>query len=516
MTVPASAARYPLWGMLAALGGFAALQAVAAWHAGGFEYPLDDVYIHLAMAEKIAGGTYGVNAGEPASASSSIAYPFLLAAFPGTGVQRLLPFFWNLIAVAGAGWIWGSIAGAAGLRGVVGMVVVLAGPVMLNIPGVGFTGMEASLHLLARLLVVLGLWRALNGQGVAWWLIAAAIAAPLLRYEGLALALLAAAALFLHGHRAAALMIALATVGAVAGFSLFLLSLGLDPLPSSVLVKTAGFGPEGDVVTRLLVGLAVNLMKPAGAILGGLVVAVAVAMLAIPTLRRGAGGALLATAGAAALAHLLLGQVGWMHRYEPYAIASLVAAILLAGSAAGAGVARLSRGAALAVIVAAGVAYAPALWGRYVWNPRAIHLQQVQMARLAQDYLKVPVAVNDLGRVAWGNRAYVLDLWGLGSAEARVARLGPAEPPVGWAGALTDRHGVRVAMIYDTWIRSGIGPSWRRVATLSLDPPRGALGAWNVAIYATDPAYEAELRGRLAVFAPTLPEGATLRMEGGA
>ncbi len=514
MTVPASAARYPLWGMLAALGGFAALQAVAAWHAGGFEYPLDDVYIHLAMAEKIAGGTYGVNAGEPASASSSIAYPFLLVAFPGTGVQRLLPFFWNLTAVAGAGWIWGSIAGAAGLRGVVGMVVVLAGPVMLNIPGVGFTGMEASLHLLASLLVVLGLWRVLNGQGVAWWLIAAAIAAPLLRYEGLALALLAAAALFLHGHRAAALMIALATVGAVVGFSLFLVSLGLDPLPGSILAKTAGFGPESDMVTRLLVMLAVNLMKPAGAILGGLVGAVAVAMLAVPTLRRGAGGALLATVGAAALAHLLLGQIGWMHRYEPYAIASLVGAILLAGSAAGAGVARLSRGAVLAVIVAAGVAYAPALWGQYVWNPRAIHLQQVQLARLAQDYLKVPVAVNDLGRVAWGNNAYVLDLWGLASVEARNIRLGWPVPEDGWAGPLARAHGVRAAMIYDDWFAAAAGPDWVRVATLSVTERRGAIGDWEVAIYATDPAYAADLRARLAAFAPTLPEGAVLIPEG--
>ena len=54
MTSPANASRYPLWGMLAALAGLLALQAVAAWHAGVFEYPLDDVYIHLAMAEKIA------------------------------------------------------------------------------------------------------------------------------------------------------------------------------------------------------------------------------------------------------------------------------------------------------------------------------------------------------------------------------------------------------------------------------------------------------------------------------
>ena len=60
-----------LVGALAALAGFAALQLAAFLIAGVFEYPLDDVYIHLAMAEGIVAGGYGVNPGEPASAASS-------------------------------------------------------------------------------------------------------------------------------------------------------------------------------------------------------------------------------------------------------------------------------------------------------------------------------------------------------------------------------------------------------------------------------------------------------------
>ena len=52
-----------------ALLAFVALMAVAMARAGWvFEYPLDDVYIHMAMAEQIAAGGYGVNAGELASA----------------------------------------------------------------------------------------------------------------------------------------------------------------------------------------------------------------------------------------------------------------------------------------------------------------------------------------------------------------------------------------------------------------------------------------------------------------
>jgi hypothetical protein len=505
--------------MLSATGAFAALQAVAAWHAGVFEYPLDDVYIHLAMAEKTAQGTYGVNLGDPASASSSILYPFLLLPFPGTEAQRLLPLFWNILAVAGAGWVWGLVAAAARLAGAAGMAIVVAGPVFLNIPGVGYTGMEAAPHLLASLVVVLGLWLALNRKGAAWWLVGAAIAAPLLRYEGLALSLAAAATLWLWGHRRAAGVIACGALGAVIGFSVFFLYLGLDPLPGSILEKIGTLDPQGGIGSRLLVGLLANLIKPAGAILAGLVVAVVATAVAIPALRRGPAGAIVATVGAAASAHLVFGQVGWMHRYERYIIVSFLGAFLLAGSAAGpgagSGAARIAQGAALATTAAAAIAYGPTLWGTYVWNPRAIHLQQAQMARMAQDYLKVPVAANDLGRVAWGNPAYVLDIWGLGSVEVRDIRFG-AVPFGGWAAPLAAEHGVRTVMIYDTWFASAAGPDWVRVATPSITRPKGAIGAWTVAIYAVDPAYAAELRAHLAAIAPTLPEGAVLSPEGGA
>lgn len=507
---------YPLWGMLAALAGFVALQAVAVLRAGVFEYPLDDVYIHLAMASNMAHGTYGVNAGEAASASSSILYPVLLMPFPNTEVQRLLPLFWNTLAVAGCGWVWGRIAQEAGLSGIYGAVVAVAAPIYLNMSGVGYTGMEAAPHMLASLLIVLGLWRALTGRGVAPWLILAAIAAPLLRYEGLALALTASAALFFDGERRAAALIAVGAIGGVLAFSLFLVGLGLDPLPNSVLAKSAGLDPQDGSALRLLIRFIINvtdIAKPAGAIIGGLVAAVLLFLLAFPALRRGATVWLLAVVALSALGHLALGKIGWMHRYEPYLLASLIGAILLAATAVSGVPRKILRGTAIVAGLAAGLAYLPGLWGVYTWNPRAIHLQQAQMARFAQDYLKVPVAVNDLGRVAWGNPDYVLDIWGLGSAEARKIRFGPVRPAPGWAAALAAEHGVRAAMIYDDWFGTAAGPDWVRTGALGVKNERGDLGGWVVALYATDPNYADEMRAQLEKFAPSLPKDAVLMLE---
>jgi hypothetical protein len=512
-------ARFPIWGAIAALAVLAALQALAAAGAGVFEYPLDDVYIHLAMAEGIRQGTYGINPGEAASASSSILFPLLLVPFPESELQRLLPLFWNVLAVGGCGWVWGRIVFLAGVPGWVGLALVLFGPLCLNIPGVGFTGMEAAPHVLASLIVVLGLWRALNGGGVAPWFVAAAIAAPLLRYEGLALTLAAMVALWLWGIRRAGLAIGLAALGSVLVFSLFLLHLGLAPLPGSILAKSMALDPQGGAVQRAFLGVAINLSKPAGLLLGLLLVVVAMLAVVSPGMRRGPAGAVLLAVWLSGLAHLLVGQIGWMNRYEPYILISLVSAMLLAGGAAEGATGPVGQSPAvltsLVVVLAAGAVYLPPLFGKYVWNPRAIHLQQAQMARFAQDYMREPVAVNDLGRVAWRNPNYVLDLWGLGSPEARNIRFGQTKPEAGWADPLVKRHGIRVAMIYDRWFADAVGPGWVRVATLSTPDPKGVLFDWDVAIYATSADAAVALRTKLAEFAPSLPEGATLEVEGG-
>ena len=69
-------------GALIAYGGLMiAALARSGWN---FEYPLDDVYIHLAMASEIARGGYGVNTGEVASAASSAAVTGLSSDFART------------------------------------------------------------------------------------------------------------------------------------------------------------------------------------------------------------------------------------------------------------------------------------------------------------------------------------------------------------------------------------------------------------------------------------------------
>lgn len=502
----------PAAAVCAGLLAFAGLQLWAYALAGVFEYPLDDVYIHLAMAKGIASGTYGINPGEPASAASSVLYPVLLLPFAGSEAQRMLPLLWNALALLGCAWLWGRALVMAGIGGAMGLALALAGPVGLNMAGVAFTGMEHEIHAALSLAVVLGLAVYLREDRIAPWFIAAAVLSPLFRYEGLALSLGAAAAVALTGRLRAGLAIGLGALLPVLTFAAFLMSQGLEPLPSSVLVKmdsfVHGMGPIGRVVLQFLL----NLLTPAGWLVGTLTALLA--SLAWAERRAGRRALLPLILALSGLAHLLFGQVGWMHRYEHYIIVAEAAGLVLALGRGGAGSPRLAALVGSAAVAAGVAVFVPPLTGEYVDSPRALHLQQAQMARFAQDYLDAPVAVNDIGRVSWGNRNYVLDLWGLASQEARHIRVAELVPPPGWAGRLAVEHGAVAAMVYDQWLRKAVPADWVPLAHLRMDRPGGALAFYDVTFYATGPQNVAPVVAALRRFAPSLPGGAHMQLIG--
>lgn len=495
---------------LSAVATLAALQGVAGALAGGaFDYPLDDVYIHLAMAEGIAAGGYGINSGEPASASSSILYPVLLVPFAGTAAQGFLPLIWNTLAVTLAGGLWGLALARSGLGSRARLGLALLGPVAFNIAGVGFTGMENSLHAVAAMATVIGLWSFLRTERIGALLIAGTLAAPLLRLEGLALSGLVCATLALRGRVRAATLLGVAMAAPVLGFMAFLTHLGLEPLPASIIAKRAMVGAGTSGIDRLIETLLTNLRTLPGVMLAAL----SATCLALPLLgcRRDGRGWLLAVLGLAGLAHLLAGQIGWMHRYEHYILMAQITGLMLITTGAGVWLAAWVTGLFTALSLVAALAFWVPIARLYIWNPRGIHLQQAQMARFAKDWVKAPVAVNDIGWVAWQNPNYVLDLWGLGSFEALNARLGATRP--GWADPLVRAHGVDLAMIYERWLRAAIGPDWVRIGRLGMDNPHGALGDLTVSFYATRPEAAPALQAKLADFAKTLPDGALIRLD---
>lgn len=462
-----------------------------------FEYPLDDVYIHLAMAEGIASGTYGVNPGEVASAASSPLWPFLLVPFSETPLHRWMPLILNIVALIAAAGLFGRILGEARLGRAGAFFAVLA-PFALGMYTVAYGGMENMAHGAASLAIVLGLWFYVETGRVGWLLVIGVFLAPAFRLEGLALALVAAGLVMRLGRIPAGLGLAVIAVAPVLGFVAFLMALGLDPFPNSIMAKLseksgAGIGEK----------IAYNASAYGGRLLLGLSVTLALVAVSFwnPDLRRAYFGLGIALAG---LAHLAFGAIGWLDRYENYAILALAGALALIVSDQS----RRVRSGMMALVLLAGVlTYAPYIPNNLT-NMRAIHLQQAEMSRFAKEHLDAPIAVNDLGYVSWQNENHVLDLWGLASKTALDIRLAGTEPP-GWADPLAEEAGVEVAMIYDWWIASALGDGWVKLGELKALNVAGAfLGGDTVSFYARRAEDVERLKGLLTDWAADLPEGA--------
>lgn len=484
-------------GAIGGLLAFAVIQFVAMSRNGwSFEYPLDDVYIHLAMAEQIAKGGYGVNPGEYASAASSPLYPLLLTPFADSPVQRLWPLLLNVLSLSLASSLFGCAIARAGF-GRFGIAIAAVAPFALSMYMTAFAGMENMAHVAASLAIVLGLWRFVESGRFDLFLFAGIFFASALRIEGLALGMAAGGVVVILGNvRAGVGLMALAILP-LAIFAGALIRLGLDPLPNSVLAKLGDTGAGGP-----LDKLAVNTGSYGGRYLFAL--CAAVLMTGVVTLRsyRRRGYFALAVA-AAGFAHLAFGSTGWMDRYETYANVALVASLALALT----DTALWFRAAAVSLALLGGVVtYAPYALPIYAWNPKAVAAQQGEMARFAKDFVQAPVAVNDIGYIAWHNPDYVLDLWGLASSESLNVRTAAAAPA--WAGPLAAKNDVSVAMIYDEWLVDAVPADWQRLGSLILDVPNAFLGGPEVTFYATDPASAEGLKDKIRLWAENLPDRA--------
>lgn len=480
---------------------YAGFTAVAMSRNGwSFEYPLDDVYIHLAVAEQIAKGGYGVNSGEYASAASSPLYPFLLTPFVGTSLQRWLPLLWNFAALVLAAALFACALAQAGLSRA-GIALAAFAPLSLATYVTAFTGMENMLHVAASLAIVLGLWRFTETDKVGWVLFAGVFFSSALRLEGLAMGMAAGGVVAILGHARQGIALILASAIPPVLFAAFLLALGLEPLPNSIIAKLGdiqGGGPLGKLVF--------NARAYGGRFL--LALSIVLLVLGLTMLSRNRRRAYFAFAiGASGLAHMAFGSVGWMDRYETYATVSCVAGLALVLK----DISAVTRTLVITVALVGGLfTYAPYALAVYAWNPTAIAQQQGQIARLAKEFAKVPVAVNDLGYAAWQNPRYVLDLWGLASPEALEARRSGAAS--GWAGPLVAAKGVKLAMMYDDWLNGAVPDDWIRLGVFHLDIPTAFLGGRDVTFYATDPAYVGQLKARIDQWAIELPARASFQL----
>jgi hypothetical protein len=475
-----------------------------------FVFTLDDPYIHLAVADHILAGGYGVNAGEYSSPSSSIVWPYILALTEAMHLGVVGPLLINVGAACATVFVLLRLLETSGLfdgehAGPLRWLIALLLVFNTSAVALPMTGMEHSLHVWASIVTFAGLVAATRKSAPGALHFFALVLLPFIRFEGAAFACAAIAGFAMLGHRRFAGAAALVIVLGLLGYCALMVSRGLPLLPSSVLLK--GYLANVDQNASGLPAVVKNLLRSVTSAYGLRLIMLGLAVTVCANWLRADRKVLivLLTVVAAVGAHLVFGQYGWFNRYEVYIMALAAAALSWGVAQARPRLSALQWSLAKAALVLGlGVAAMPYVTTAIVTPVAAsdVYEQQYQMGRFARSFYRHAVGVNDLGLVAYGNTDYVLDLWGLGSEDVRLARTageyGPAE-----MAALADTHGVGLVMIYEAWFPKGLPSGWTKVAVL--ETRTATLSQRNITFYRTPLADAAEVSSALSAFKATLP-----------
>lgn len=480
------------------------LFAILTENGGHFVYALDDPYIHLALAENLAHGHYGINPGEFSSPSSSILWPFLLIPFAGSKLHVYLPLIWNLIfGVMSAGLIGYAVSRwppqvderrsmSMGKQLVTAILLIM----VANLASLTLVGMEHVFQVLIAICCAIGVMEVLSGRKVPSWCIAAAVIGPMVRYENLALTVAVCFALAGLGLWKKAAVVLGCSLLPLIGFSIFLKSEGLPMLPLSVLIKAgaykdASFGVK--LFTLILSSGYQDFTEPER---WPILVLFFIFLSLTWTEKMRTRKFVFAGATLLAALQLSIGRFGWFYRYEVYALIFLT---MLCMWVLGDRPRFLFGYFAMGLIFCAGP-YIRAT-ERTVQASHDTYGQQYQMHRFITDYYHGDYAVNDLGLVSFERPKgrYVLDLYGLASAEASRQAVKTPE----WLQSMVQRRGIKLAMLYPEWFQ--IPLTWTPVAKLCVPKAPVVLGEQCMVFYSTSPDAAADIRKDLERFAPTLP-----------
>lgn len=286
-------------------------------------YTLDDPYIHMALAENIARGHFGVNLGEVSNPSSSILWPWLLATFERIGVMLWAPLLVNIACFVLTLRIMLAFCMArlapSGDGATSVLILVGLAALAFNLFGVIFTGMEHSLHVL---LSVVAVTRAIDGKYDRVTLAAVAIA-PLVRFEAAIILAFSVGAALADKRWMFAASAVLAAALPLALYAWWLSGLGLPILPSSVLSKSAASSGLVDGGGGMVGSLVENLVRNAQSAAAPLFAILAVGLV-YAALKRAARDRLIALGLIAVLVLvMLLGRMDSYARYEVYALCVL-------------------------------------------------------------------------------------------------------------------------------------------------------------------------------------------------
>ncbi|NWF64767.1 MAG: hypothetical protein HXY38_10720 [Chloroflexi bacterium] len=484
---------------------------------GHFGYPLDDTYIHMAMAKNfVVNGVWGASHAGFSSSTSSPLWTFLIAVgFLSIGVNDLVPFVLafiagNAVIVAGFGVLISRL-GALRTGIALSALVILTPLAMLTL-----SGMEHVLHGLLTILLLFEAAKHLENaqtekKHYARLLILAGLI-TITRYE--AIFLISAICLLLLFKRRVIQSMMLGGAGAlpISIYGLIAISKGWYFLPNSVLLK-GNTSPEGlltlfqrffdnalvapHIIILLLIGFGVFTFAKRKHVLNAQDT-IAVFLFTIMT-----------------TLHMLFASTGWFYRYDAYLVLTGILIIARGIAPAQANIPQISpknhlikQTAMTLLIVILLLPFAiraERAHSQYPIAVKNIHDQQYQMGRFIQKYYSgAAVAANDIGAIGYLAEVKTLDLFGLASldvAEAKLDHSYNAEV----MHQLAKENQVEIIIIYNSWFEGNIPGEWIEIGRWRITN-NVVCADDEISFYVIDESYKTNAILHLQEFANTLPK----------
>ena len=522
---------------------------------GVMTYPLDDTFIHMAVAKNLAfEKVWGITRYSFESASSSLLYTILLAAtFSVFGAHVIIPLVINLLAAILLLAILQQWLIRQGLSLLNQFFVLLAVIYLTPLPVLVISGMEHTLQFLFCFLFISSFSAAaaratpaINGVAVPattdrtaapaapagatagklpWQVYLYGLLMVATRYESLAIIGLAGLILLVQRRWMAVLWLGLISIAPVVLFGLISLSKGSYLLPNSVLLKSGAppltFAGLSYFFTHVFFQKlffptqGYNLMAAQRLLL----ILPVFYLLFLGTLRRHPKyrNMLLILMGAT-LAHLAFSFYCAYPRYEAYLIGCSTVILCAIAAKHGREVLAGELGkavwltAALLFTLAAPVGFRAIASFRLAGQAcENVYDQQYQMARFVHQYYNnTPLAFNDIGAISYFSDGQKLDLYGIGSIEVAKSKKQNTWT-AGWADSLSKRDRIKIAIVYDSWFWPALLHHWSKIASWRIYNNVGAAED-SVSFYAVDTAGGLLLRKNLQAWQPSLPKGVGVRI----
>ncbi|MHA4811878.1 hypothetical protein ACX0G9_27530 [Flavitalea flava] len=506
---------------------------------GTFSYPVDDTFIHLAIAKNLAfHGSWGIRPGEFTSASSSLTFPIILAAALRIfGDHSILPFLINIVAAILLLLVMHNWLVKKAIPPLPRLFILLGVIYLTPLPSLAVLGMEHTLQLLFCFLFITTFSDELaelvkadstGSSGKEWsfswkvYLFGALMTAT--RYEGMYLVAVACLIVLLHRRLILAFQLGLLCVLPIFIFGFISVYNGNYFFPNSVLLKSGAPPMTFDGLLDYFTDT--WYVKLSYSIAGYITIATQRLLFLLPlaflitfnrTRQEPAYRYILILLTTAVMFHLSFTGYAGFPRYEAYLIGCSVFILGVMTAQYGRELVRGRTGMTRLVIGSLTVFLVFPLFLRG-WNSfqtlgqACINIfdQQIQMARfLHTNYNHQPVALGDIGAVSYLTEGKNLDLVGLANMEvARSKREFYYTPD--FLDSISRRDGIQIAIVYDRFNSPYLLQRWNKIATWQIQN-NVTCGDAIVSFYAVKPSAAPDLKKNLLTYQHLLPKGVEVK-----